>query len=52
MIISSHAVRRDPGKARGSWKPLFPVSVYTPLKGLFGAFHTADTHAISIRQKQ
>jgi hypothetical protein len=36
----------------GSGKLLFPVSAYTPLKGLFDAFHKADTHAISIRQKQ
>lgn len=35
----------------GGGKILFPVTAYEPLKGLFDAFHKADTHAISIKQK-
>ncbi|HLL99823.1 MAG TPA: transglutaminase-like domain-containing protein, partial [Pyrinomonadaceae bacterium] len=30
---------------------LFPVSRYEPLKGLFDAFHKADTHTITLKQK-
>jgi hypothetical protein len=29
---------------------LFPVSVYQPLKGLFDAFHKADTHLLTLKQ--
>lgn len=29
----------------------FPAETYAPLKNLFDAFHKADTHAISLRQK-
>ena len=36
----------------GDGKILFPVSVYQPLKNLFDIFHKADTHSLSIRQKQ
>jgi hypothetical protein len=36
----------------GGGKLIFPVTTYQPLKSLFDAFHKADTHAISIRQKQ
>jgi hypothetical protein len=32
-------------------KILFPVAVYKPMKNLFDAFHKADTHAISLKQK-
>jgi hypothetical protein len=34
----------------GGGTTLFPASSYQPLKGLFDAFHRADTHAVSIRQ--
>ncbi len=30
----------------------FPVTAYEPLKNLFDLFHKADTHVISLRQKQ
>jgi len=30
---------------------LFPAGVYQPVKNLFDAFHKADTHAITIKQK-
>lgn len=33
-------------------KILFPVNVYEPVKGLFNAFHKADTHVITLRQAQ
>lgn len=32
-------------------KIYFPVASYAPLKNLFDAFHKADTHAISLKQK-
>jgi hypothetical protein len=35
----------------GNGKILFPVSVYQPLKNLFDAFHNADTHKLSLKQK-
>ena len=35
----------------GGGNILFPVSVYQPLKNLFDAFHKADTHSLSLRQK-
>lgn len=35
----------------GGGHTLFPVTAYTPLKNLFDAFHKADTHALSLRQK-
>jgi hypothetical protein len=31
---------------------LFPATVYKPLKTLFDNFHRADTHAVSLKQKQ
>ena len=31
---------------------LFPSSAYKPLKTLFDSFHRADTHSISLKQKQ
>ncbi len=34
----------------GGGHTLFPAAVYTPMKGLFDAFHKADTHAIALRQ--
>lgn len=34
----------------GGGNTLFPASSYTPLKGLFDAFHKADTHAVSVKQ--
>ena len=30
---------------------LFPVSAYQPVKTLFDAFHKADTHTITLKQK-
>ncbi len=35
----------------GGGKILFPVTAYQPVKDLFDAFHKADTHAISLKQK-
>jgi hypothetical protein len=35
----------------GNGKILFPAGVYEPLKGLFDAFHKADTQTITLRQK-
>ncbi len=32
-------------------KILFPAAAYQPLKSLFDAFHKADTHAISLKEK-
>ena len=34
----------------GGGKNLFPVEAYPALKGLFDAFHKADTHAVSLKQ--
>ncbi len=34
----------------GGGKILFPVASYPAVKGLFDAFHKADTHALSLRQ--
>lgn len=35
----------------GGGLTLFPVNAYQPLKNLFDAFHKADTHTITLRQK-
>jgi hypothetical protein len=35
----------------GNGKILFQPATYEPLKGLFDAFHKADTHTITLRQK-
>ena len=35
----------------GGGLTLFPVKAYQPLKTLFDAFHKADTHTITLRQK-
>ncbi|MEQ1761700.1 MAG: DUF3857 domain-containing protein [Pyrinomonadaceae bacterium] len=35
----------------GGGKILFPVTAYPAVKGLFDAFHKADTHAIALKQK-
>jgi len=34
----------------GGGNTIFPVSVYTPVKGLFDAFNKADAHTITIKQ--
>ena len=34
----------------GGGNTLFPVNAYPAVKGLFDAFHRADTHAISLKQ--
>ena len=34
----------------GGGKILFPAAAYPAVKGLFDAFHKADTHALSLRQ--
>jgi transglutaminase-like putative cysteine protease len=36
----------------GNGKILFPPTAYKPLKVLFDSFHKADTHLISLKQKQ
>ncbi len=36
----------------GNGTILFPAGAYKPLKILFDAFHKADTHTISLKQKQ
>ena len=35
----------------GGGNVLFPVKAYQPLKGLFDAFHAADAHTITLKQK-
>lgn len=35
----------------GGGSVLFGSQMYTPLKGLFDAFHTADAHTITLKQK-
>jgi hypothetical protein len=35
----------------GGGNVLFGTATYTPLKNLFDAFHTADSHTITLRQK-
>ena len=36
----------------GGGKIMFPVAVYQPLKNLFDEFHKADSHTITLKQKQ
>jgi hypothetical protein len=36
----------------GNGKIIFPAEAYKPLKFLFDSFHKADTHTISLKQKQ
>jgi hypothetical protein len=36
----------------GSGNVLFPASSYAPLKGLFDAFHKADSHIITLKQRK
>jgi Domain of Unknown Function with PDB structure (DUF3857)/Transglutaminase-like superfamily len=36
----------------GGGNIIFPVEAYQPIKKMFDAFHTADMHTISLKQKQ
>jgi Domain of Unknown Function with PDB structure (DUF3857) len=35
----------------GGGSVLFGAAMYTPLKGMFDSFHTADTHTLTLKQK-
>ena len=36
----------------GGGNVLFPVAAYAPLRGMFDAFHKADSHVIALKEQQ